>query len=106
MKRFSCILLALCMLLCLALPIAAADTKPFDVAVGASMEAVSGSVGADTAGAAVVLYKNGSVVMSDGFGYADLSAKTLVTASTLFEIGEVSSTFVSVAAPGTLELVN
>lgn len=98
MKRFSCILLALCMLLCLALPIAAADTKPFDVAVGASMEAVSASVGADTAGAAVVLYKNGSVVMSDGFGYADLSAKTLVTASTLFEIGEVSSTFVSVAA--------
>lgn len=97
MKRFYSILLALCMLSCLALPIAA-KTTPFDPSVSAVMSGVSASVGADTAGAAAVVYKNGAVVMADGFGYADLGAKTLVTSATVFEIGDLSALFVTLSA--------
>ena len=98
MKRLSCILLALCMLLCLALPTVAADATPFDASVSAVMSGVAASVGTDTAGAAAVVYKNGALIMADGFGYADLGAKTLVTAATVFEIGDLSALFVTLSA--------
>lgn len=98
MKRLCCILLVTCMAFGAILPVWAVDASPFDASVDAVMDAVAVSVGNDTAGAAVVLYKNGGIVMSDGFGYADLNAKTLVTASTVFEVGGLSPLFVAISA--------
>jgi len=98
MKRLCCIVLVLCTVLAFALPITATDAAPFDEAVSKAMEAVGVGVGTDTAGAAVVVYKNGAVLMADGFGYADLASESLVTAKTVFEIGDISAVFVAVSA--------
>lgn len=48
----------------------------------------------DIAGAVVVIVKNGSVLFSKGYGYADVKAKVPVSpAGTLFRPGSISKTF-------------
>ncbi len=93
MKRILSFFL-LCVLCVVAvLPVSAA-TQPLAPMVSATEGAISGALGTDTAGAAVVLFENGERVMLEGFGYADIQARTLVTATTTFEIGNLSSLFV------------
>ena len=108
MKRIGALLLALLLLVGIALPIAAEGT-PADPSVAAARGAIAASVGTDTAGASVVLFDSGELLMCEGFGYADLFAKTLVMPDTVFELGDLSSLFVtltalSLADEGTLSL--
>ncbi len=103
MKKILAAVLLFALLACSLLPVAATAAAPFDHMVATAMEAVNASVGTDTAGAAVVLLKNGSVLMADGFGYADLDTEALVTAKTVFEIGDLSALFVAVSALTLLE---
>lgn len=95
-KRMAAVLLAFLLLALSVLPIAA--NTPFDPTVGVIEQAVSASVGVDTAGAAVVLFKNGTAAMADGFGYADLDTRVLVTPNTVFEIGDLSALFTAASA--------
>ena len=96
MRCFFCAILACLLMVLLLVPVAAA--KPRHEGIASVTEAVQASVGTDTAGAAVVLFENGERILYEGFGYADISARTLVTAQTCFEIGEISSLFVALAA--------
>ncbi len=91
-------LLAVTLLAALLMPVAAAPVAPFDASVAIVEGAVLASVGVDTVGAAVVLLKNGTAVMADGFGYADLDTRLLVTPDTVFEIGDLSALFVAATA--------
>ena len=92
-----------CLLLCAALLCAAfllplsAAALPKNAATAAAMERVGATVGTDTPGAAVLLYEEGTRVMLEPLGYADITARTLVTADTAFEIGALSGIFVSLA---------
>lgn len=95
-KRIFAVVLAVLLLALSVLPIAA--HTPFDPTVGEIEQAVAASVGVDTAGAAVVLFKNGKPLMADGFGYADLDTRVLVTPNTVFEIGDLSALFTASAA--------
>lgn len=95
MKKTLSFLLAVLFLfsLCL-LPLAATDEKlPQDPRVAQVQSAVAQTVGTDTTGGAVVLAENGSLTMLEGFGYADMGEKTLVSAETVFEIGELTGLF-------------
>src|SRR2546430_15551431 len=48
----------------------------------------------DIAGAVVVVVKDGNILVSKGYGYADVKARTLVSPSaTLFRPGSISKTF-------------
>ena len=48
----------------------------------------------DIAGAVVVVVKDGNILVSKGYGYADVKARTLVSSSaTLFRPGSISKTF-------------
>lgn len=98
MKRILCLLLLFLLLAGCILPAAATAATPFDLDVARAQQAVSAAVGKDTAGAAVVLVKNGTVLMAEGFGYADLASRVLVTGNTVFEIGELSAIFTAIAA--------
>jgi CubicO group peptidase (beta-lactamase class C family) len=49
-------------------------------------------------GAAIAMIENGAVVSVKGYGYADLAAKTPVTADTVFRIGSISKSLTSIAA--------
>lgn len=49
----------------------------------------------DTPGGAVLILKNDSVVLSQAYGLADLTAKEKITTKTLFNTGSISKTFVA-----------
>lgn len=51
-------------------------------------------IGVSTPGAAVAVVKDGEIVLSKGYGYANLEHKTPVTPSTVFEYGSISKLFV------------
>ena len=97
MKRIVSALLAI-FLLAMSVFSVAATVTPFDASVATVQQAVKDTVGKDAAGAAVVLVKNGTVLMAEGFGYADLASRVLVTGNTVFEIGELSAIFTAIAA--------
>lgn len=98
MKRIFSVLLAVFLLVICVLPMSAAVATPFDASVAQAQEAAATAVGVDTPGAAVVLVRNGTVLMADGFGYADLSSRVLVTGDTVFEIGELSALLTAISA--------
>ena len=98
MKKAIAVLLVVFCVFSAVLPVAADTLTPFDASIAEIERAVAQSVGKDTAGAAVVLVKNGTVMMADGFGYADLSTRVLVTSDATFELGDLSALFVSIAA--------
>jgi len=98
MKRIFSVLLVVFLLVIYVLPMSATVATPFDASVAMAQAATAAAVGVDTPGAAVVLVRNGAVLMADGFGYADLSSRVLVTADTVFEIGELSGLLAAVAA--------
>lgn len=98
MKRILGIFLTVSLLVICVLPMSAAVATPFDASVAQAQEAAATAVGADTPGAAVVLVRNGTILMADGFGYADLSSRVLVTDDTVFEIGELSALLTAIAA--------
>ncbi|MBE6630788.1 MAG: beta-lactamase family protein [Ruminococcaceae bacterium] len=95
MKRCFVFLLALLLLSASVLPLAAA--APQDSGVASVTVAIRDAVGKDTPGAALLLFENGERVMYEGYGYADIETRELVTAETLFELGELSSLFVTLA---------
>ena len=95
-KRLLFLLLALVLTAGALLP--AFATEAHDPAVAAAEAAVANAVGVDTPGAAVVVLRGGTVVLAEGFGYADLDERRPVTTDTVFEIGELSTGFVAVAA--------
>ena len=97
MKRIFSLFLCTVLFACaLALPIGA--LTPQSGAIANVQDAIGASLGKDTPGAAVVLFENGERVMLEGLGYAEISSRTLVTADTAFEIGELSGLFVALAA--------
>ena len=78
------------------IPVCAAS--PNDPMIAAVQNAVAEQVGTDTPGAAAGLFENGELVMLEGFGYADIEARSLVVPDTVFEIGDLSAIFVALAA--------
>ena len=72
--------------------------SPNDPKIAAVQSAVQAQVGKDTPGAAIGLLENGEITLLEGFGYADIEARVLVVPDTLFEIGDLSAIFVSLAA--------
>ncbi|MBQ2773564.1 MAG: beta-lactamase family protein [Clostridia bacterium] len=98
MKRIFSVLLVVFLLVIYVLPMSATVATPFDASVAKAQAATAAAVGVDTPGAAVVLVRNGTVLMADGFGYADLSSRVLVTGDTVFEIGELSALLTAIAA--------
>lgn len=95
MKRAIALLLAILLLALFVLPLAAA-TPQSDV-IAEVVAAVRGSVGVDTPGAALLLFENGERVMYEGYGYANVATRELVTVESSFELGEISSLFVCLA---------
>ena len=107
MKRLICALAAFLLILVSLTPLSA--TVPQHTGIARVTSAVQACVGTDTPGAAVVLFENGTRILYEGYGYADVSARTLVTAQSSFELGEISSLFVALAVQkladaGALEL--
>lgn len=93
-KAFSFLLVVVILSSCCLLPLAADGEKaPADPRVAQIETTVAQTVGTDTPGGAVVLFENGSLVMLEGFGYADMGEKVLVNAGTVFEIGELTGLF-------------
>ncbi|MBO5355469.1 MAG: beta-lactamase family protein [Clostridia bacterium] len=72
--------------------------SPNDPIIATVQSAVAAQVGTDTPGAAVVVLENGEIAMMEGFGYADIESRTLVVPDTVFEIGDLSAIFVTLAA--------
>ena len=91
--------------LCLALLLTAAvfllpiqgAIAPSDPMVAEAYAQIRTCVGTDTPGAAVVLMRENSLLMREGFGYADMDSRVLVTPETAFELGRLSGVFVSLA---------
>ena len=107
MKRFICAFAAFLLILVFLVPVSA--TAPQHAGIARVTSAVHACVGADTPGAALILFENGTRILYEGYGYADISARTLVTAQSSFELGELSSLFVALAVQkladaGALEL--
>ncbi len=93
MKKIVIACLALVLCVVLAAP-ALAITLPSAPAPSAVHEQLEVALGEDTAGAAVLVLENGQKTMIEGFGYADITQRQLVTADTAFEIGALSGLFV------------
>lgn len=55
---------------------------------------MSEHIGISAPGASVAIVKNGEIVLSKGYGYADLENSIPVTPSTVFEYGSISKLFV------------
>ena len=94
------LLLAALLASVLLLPVCGA-IKPADPDIAAAREAIAAYLGKDTPGAALVLVRKGQDTLKEGFGYASINDKAnniLVHPNTVFEIGEISSVFVALAA--------
>lgn len=72
--------------------------SPNDPMIATVQSAVAAQVGKDTPGAAVVVLENGGIAMMEGFGYADIESRALVVPDTVFEIGDLSAIFITLAA--------
>ncbi len=93
MKRI-CVLLLAALLLAMSFLPAVSASVPSNPLIAALQSTLGESVGTDAPGAAIVLFDGGDRVMLEGFGYADISARTLVSADTVFELGTLSGLFV------------
>ena len=100
MKHFCVALLALLLCVGLMLP---AFAVPQSAMIDTAVVAAEKAVGTDTPGAAVVVFEGGRRVLFEGYGYADITARTLVTAETSFELGTLSSLFVALGAQALVE---
>lgn len=96
MKRILSFLLLCTLCLATLLPVTAAPVAQ-NTMVATTQSAVETALGRDTAGAAILLFDDDQRVMIEGFGYANVENRTLVTAQTSFEIGSLSSLFVWLA---------
>ena len=96
MKRILSFLLLCTLCLATFLPVAATPVAQ-NAMVASTQSAIEASLGRDTAGAAILLVDQGKRVMMEGFGYADMEERSLVTVETSFEIGSLSSLFVLLA---------
>ena len=97
MKRVLLLLLC-CLLLASALPTSATPSRPSNAVIAAVQDEISASLGVDTPGGVVAIYQEGTLLMCEPLGYANLESRVLVTPDTAFEIGGFSAFFVSVAA--------
>ncbi len=95
MRRFFCLTVAFLLIAVLLVPVAA--VQPQHKGIASVTGAVQRCVGVDTPGAAVVMYENGTRILYEGYGYANIAARRLVTVETGFELGELSSLFVVLA---------
>jgi CubicO group peptidase (beta-lactamase class C family) len=96
-------------LLCLAAPLAAQTTtapkarlKPAPVSYKSAIAQASKLITDTMAvlkvpGSAIAVMKNGKVIWSAGFGYADLEQQVPATAKTAFRVGSISKSLTSVA---------
>lgn len=100
MKRLFVLLLVFSLCAGFLLPVLAV---PQSAAIQSATKTAQSAVGKDTPGAAVVVFENGSRTLYEGYGYADVAARTLVTAETSFEIGELSAIFVALAVQKLVE---
>ena len=99
-KIVSMLLLMALLASVLLLPVCGA-IKPADPDAAAAREVIAEYLGKDTPGAALVLVRKGKETVKEGFGYASINDKAnniLVHPNTVFEIGEISSVFVALAA--------
>lgn len=97
-RKIIVLLLTLFMLSSAVLPVGAVTPTPQVLSLATAREAIAAAVGKDTPGAAVVLLERGELLMCEGFGYADLATESLVVPNTVFELGEISSLFVTLTA--------
>ena len=98
MKKILAFLLAVLCMTCSAVQTAFAAPLPQNTVVATTYAQIQSAVGKDTAGAAVAVLVDGELLVQEGFGYADRTAKRLVTSETVFEIGRISSLFVALSA--------
>jgi CubicO group peptidase (beta-lactamase class C family) len=83
--------------------LACASAAAKDAAPPQSLDELDNRVAAavaDTAipGLAVAIVENGAVVSVKGYGYSDVTAKTPVTADTVFRVGSISKSITGIAA--------
>ena len=90
-------LICLLLLPMLLLPVSAAAV-PSDPLIALTQKSLDAHLGKDTPGAAVGIVQEGEVRMLEGFGYADITSRLLVTPETVFEIGPLSGIFTVLAA--------
>lgn len=77
------------------LVVQAQDASPVGEKLGQKIDAVLKE--ARIPGAAVIVVKDGQVLVNSGFGFADLEKQTPVTSKTLFELGSSSKSFTALA---------
>jgi len=100
LKRLVCLLVLACLAVTPATALAARET-PSGISF-AELEAfvdeyMEQYIGRSAPGAAVVLVKDGEIILSKGYGYADVENKLAVDpARTVFEYGSISKLFVYV----------
>ncbi len=100
MKRLCVCLLVLLLCTGLCMP---AFAVPQNAMLHTATDAAKNAVGKDTPGAAVAVFEGGVRTLFEGYGYADITARTLVTAQTSFELGELSAIFVALAVQKLIE---
>lgn len=97
MKKGLLLMLAATVLLAaMLLPITAAI--PADPLLATVRTSIGATVGTDTAGAAVGIYRDGAPLLLEGYGYVKITDEALITPGTVFELGELSALLVALAA--------
>ncbi len=98
-KKIASIILCMILLTCGQLPAFAEDETPSGIALSELENYIDKYmfqyIGETSPGAAVVLIKDGQIIFSKGYGYANLENETSVDPSvTVFEYGSISKVFV------------
>ncbi|MBQ3483578.1 MAG: beta-lactamase family protein [Clostridia bacterium] len=96
MRRSLLCLLALCF--CVSFLSCTVTAAPADPRVATAQEQLRSSLGVDTPGAIVLIAQGGELTVSESYGYANIEQRTLVTLDTAFELGDLSSVFVTLGA--------
>ncbi len=98
MRRFLLFVLMLALLAPFLALFASGAVLPTDEKIKTVETELFEKIGNDTVGAGVLILENGVLTMLDGAGYADMETGKVITAETVFEIGELSGVFVALAA--------
>ncbi len=89
--------LAVAALALLCRPASAAETKIVHGATATKIDAVLAAAVPSGFGGAVLVEKNGEIVLKAGYGFADRQAKTPFTVDTIAQIGSITKSMTAIA---------